>query len=168
MKEFYKKPEFYYFIMPVFAIVWILTVASLTLPTAEKKLENAKRDDTLIQGYVATILTNKPERINYKEQVKKTGKFAYEIEIENFAKMHGISSSDYTLTSAEPIRRRKQLTQSADINIKSIDIERFAKFLSSIQQSWPNLQCDSLTLTKHKKALDLWTAKMKFIYIFKK
>jgi hypothetical protein len=168
MKEFYKKPEFYYFIVPVFVIVWILTVAFLTLPTAEDKLGDAERDDTLIQGYVTTILTNEPGRINYKEKEKKTGKFAYEIEIEKFAKMHNIPPSAYTLTSAGPIKRRKQLTQSADVTIKSIDIERFAKFLSSIQQSWPNLQCDSMALAKQKNALDVWDAKMKFIYIFKK
>ena len=167
MKEFYKKPEFYYFIAPVFVIVWILTVAFFTLPTAEKKIETAVRNDDKIQGYVATILTLEPERDNYKERVEKTGKFDYVIVVEKFAKLHGIPSSDCTQQVQEPAKRRNQLTQSANITIKSIDIEKYSKFLTSIQRSWPNLQCDSLSLKKQKKALDSWEAKMKFTYIFK-
>ena len=167
MKEFYKKPEFYYFIAPVFVIVWILTVAFFTIPTAENKLKTAVRNDDKIQGYVATILTLEPERDNYKNQDDKTAKFDYVIVIEKFAKLHGIPSSACTPQVQAPMKKRMQLTQSANITIKSIDIERFAKFLTSIQRSWPNLQCDSLSLKKQKKALDSWEAKMKFTYIFK-
>jgi hypothetical protein len=168
MKEFYKKPEFYYFILPVFVIVWILTVAFLSLPTAESKLERAIKDRENIQRHVSSILLHEPERLEYKDQVEKTGKFDYAVVIENFAKLQGILSSDYSMQSQGPIKRGKQLTQSANIIIKSIDIERFAKFLSSIQRSWPNLQCDTLTLKKQKNAPDSWEAKMKFTYVFKK
>ena len=168
MKEFYKKTEFYYFIAPLFVIVWILTIAFLTLPTAEKKLKRAIEDDGKIQGYVTTILSIDRDRLNYEKQVEKTGKFDYTAVIANFAKLHSIAPSNHSVNAQPPLERDKQLTQTADVTIKPIDIERFAKFLSSIQQSWPNLQCKSLTLKKQKNALDSWEAKIKFTYVFEK
>ena len=166
MKEFYKKPEFYYCIAPAAVIVWILTIAFLTLSTAESKFEKAVEDRDNIQRYVKTILLIDGDRLKYEKLVEKTGKFDYAVEFEKFRKMHGITSLD--LTSPGPMIRREQLIQSADIKIEAIDVERFSKFLSSIQQSWPNLQCETLSLTKKKNALDLWDAKLKFTYIFKK
>jgi hypothetical protein len=164
MKEFYKKTEFYYFIFPALVIVWILTVSFLTLPTAESKLKRAVEEDSKIQGYVATILTIDRDRLEYKKQVEKTGKFDYGVVIDNFAKIHKIP--DYQLSAQGPIKRKNQLTQSANVIISTIDIEKFAKFLSSLQKSWPNLKCDTLSLDKQKSGLDAWKATMKFTYIF--
>lgn len=167
MKEFYKKPESYYFIVPILVLVWILTVTFLTLPTTESKFERAAQDRDKIQGYVTTILSIDRDRLKYKELVEKTGTFDYAVVIDNFAQLHGISPSDYTPDAQGPIKRGKQLTQSANLTIKPIGIEKFAKFLSSLQRSWPNLQCDTLSLKKQKNALDSWEAKMKFTYVFK-
>ena len=166
MKEFYKKTEFYYFIFPALVIVWILTISFLTLPTAESKLKRAVEEDSKIQGYVATILTIDRDRLEYKKQVEKTGKFDYAVVIQNFAKIHNIPASNYSLQSQGPIKRKNQLTQSANITINPVDIEKFAKFLSSIQKSWPSLKCDTLSLDKQKSGLDAWKATMKFTYIF--
>jgi hypothetical protein len=167
MKEFYKKPESYYFIIPILVLIWILTVAFLTLPTAESRFGRAAQDRDKIQGYVTTILSIDRDRLKYKELVNKTGKFDYAVVIDNFVQLHGIKTSDYTPQIQGPNKRGKQLTQIANITIKSIGIEKFAKFLSSLQRSWPNLQCDTLTLKKEKTALDSWEAKMKFTYVFK-
>ena len=63
MKEFYKKTEFYYLILPALVIVWILTISFLTLPTAESKLKRAVEEDSKIQGYVLSILTIDRDRL---------------------------------------------------------------------------------------------------------
>lgn len=166
MKEFYKKTEFYYFIFPALVIVWILTISFLTLPTAESKFKRAVEEDSKIQGYVLSILTIDRDRLEYKKTVEKTGKFEYGSVFNNFAKIHNIPEKSYSLSAQGPIKRKNQLTQSANVNISPIDIERFAKFLSSIQKSWPNLKCNTLSLDKQKDGPDSWKATMKFTYIF--
>ena len=168
MKEFYKKREFYYFILPFFVIVWILTISMLTLPTAESKLERASEDYGKIQGFITTILRVEPERLEYKKHKEQTGEFDYAVVFNDFAKIHGIPSSSYSLQSQGKIKRAKQLTQSANVTINSVDIANFAKLLSSLQQTWPDLQCDSLSLDKQKGEKDQWKATMKFTYVFKK
>ena len=166
MKEFYKKTEFYYFIFPALVIVWILTISLLTLPTAESKLKRSVEEDAKIQGYVLTILTIDRDRLEYKKQVENTGKFDYGVVFNNFVKIHNIPEKNCSLSAQGHIKRKNQLTQSANVIINPIDIERFAKFLSSIQKSWPNLKCDTLSLDKQKSGLDAWKATMKFTYIF--
>ena len=168
MREFYKKPEFYYFILPFFVVVWILTSAFLTLPTAKSKFKRADEDQSKINGHVTTIITRQPERLKFDELKKGTEKFDYGSVIDGFAKRYGIASSSYSLQAQGKVRRGKQESQGANITISEIDVTNFAMFLTSMQQIWPDLQCDLLSLNKHKNAKDKWKATMKFTYVFKK
>ena len=168
MKEFYKKPEFYYFILPFFVAVWILTSAFLSLPTAKSKFKRATEDQGKINGYLTTIITREPERLKFDELKKSTEEFDYGEVIDGFAKLYGITPSSYSLQAQGRIKKGKQLSQGANITISEIDVTKFAMFLSSMQQTWPDLQCNTLSLNKHKNEKDMWKATMKFTYVFKK
>lgn len=168
MKEFYKKTEFYYFVIPLIIIVWILTISMLTLPTAKSKLDRASKDYGKIQGFITTILRVEPERLEYKKHKDETGEFDFAVVLNDFAKIHGIPPSSYSFQSQGEVKRAKQLTQSAHVTINSIEFANFSKFLSGLQQTWPDLQCDSLSLDKQKGEKNLWKATMKFTYVYKK
>ena len=167
MKEFYKKTDFYYFIIPLIMLVWVGATFLLGVPTAKSKFERASQDYGKIQGLVTTILTADPERLDYKKLKEKTGRFDYAVVFDDFAKLHSISSSNYSLQSQGEVKKAKQITQTANVTINSIDITTFSKLISSLQQTWPDLQCDTLSLDKVKGEKDMWKATLKFTYVFK-
>lgn len=167
MKEFYKKSEFYYVIVPFIILVWVVTTATLAVPTAKSKFERASQDYDKTQGFIATILTAEPERLDFKKIKEKTGEFDYAVVFDDFTKLYGIPSSSYSLQSQGKVTKAKQTTQTANITINEIDVTTFAKLISSLQKTWPDLQCDTLSLDKLKGEKDKWKATMKFTYVYK-
>jgi hypothetical protein len=57
-----------------------------------------------------------------------------------------------------------QESQDATMTIDTIDIERFARFLSVMHMRWSNLQCTNVTLMKIKGEKNAWKADVRFIY----
>jgi hypothetical protein len=50
--------------------------------------------------------------------------------------------------------------------LKEVDITKFAKFLSTIQLRWANLQCVKVKLTKKKGLRDTWDVDLDFKYFY--
>jgi hypothetical protein len=59
-----------------------------------------------------------------------------------------------------------QKSQSAKVGLKQVDITKFAKFLSTVQLRWANLQCSQVKLTKKKGLPDTWDVDLDFKYYY--
>ena len=166
MKEYYKNPNFYYIAIPAIIALWALTTWTLSLPAAQSKLDRKRKESSQSEEYIAQILEFDPDRLEYETQKGKDKEFDYLTAVEWFARKQEILPSNYLLQSRLPTERRGRKTKSADITIKSIDIERFSKFLSAMLLRWPDLQCEQLKLTKLPEGPDAWKATMKLTYYY--
>ena len=164
MKDYYKNPNFYYILIPVAMMVWALLARTVLLPEAEAQWQKQVQENKDARLLITKILALDPDRINYAQQKDKVVEFDYSAAVEQFAKTCRIATSNYKLTARPIVKRGDKKTQIGDLIIKSVDIETFAKFLSSMLIRWPNLQCNQLNFTKLKNAKDLWQVKIKFTY----
>ncbi|MCK4885781.1 MAG: hypothetical protein KAS96_00270 [Planctomycetes bacterium] len=166
MKDIYKNPLFYYILVPVVLMLWPLTVSMISLPGAKKSLTKELKKYNEATQVMQKILKLDPERIEFAGQNNGSNQFDYAVAIEKVATESGISSGNYKLSSSKMMTSRDQKTQEAKLNIKEVDLIRFANFLSKIQFRWPELQCAKITLTKKKASPDLWDIDLNFKYYF--
>ena len=166
MKEYYKKPNFYYIIIPVITTLWVLLTWTVSLDTAEKKWQRSREHFKEAQTQMTRILALDPERLEYKNQEGTSVEFDYANAVENFARAWKIPPSNYSLQAGRQIKRGGQKTKGASVSIKPVDVETFTQFLSAIMLRWPDLQCDSLKLTKQKDGPDSWKVDIKFTYYY--
>jgi hypothetical protein len=96
------------------------------------------------------------------------GKFDFNTVIDNFAKRHKIPDSGYGLrATGEQTKRGGVTVEGATLTINNIKVEKFTRFLSEMLYLWPNLQCDSLSMSNQSTGPDAWKAVMQFKYTFK-
>ncbi|MDD5010540.1 MAG: hypothetical protein PHQ00_00280 [Phycisphaerae bacterium] len=165
MKEIYKKPIFYYVLVPIVIGLWPVWLFSVGIPGAEKNLDKEIKDYTEARKLMSEILSLDPQRLDYASS-KKTGEdFDYTTAVDQVTRLCRILPTSYRLSSS-PIRRIKggQKNQDASMTIDRIDIEKFSKFLSTMHMRWSNLQCTNATLTKIKGEKDAWKADIRFMY----
>lgn len=167
MKELLKNPVFYYIAIPILAAFWPLLLSAAYLPATREKLQKKTQEYEKMETQIKKILTIDPDRLEYARAKSKTGDFDYANAVEQIAVTCGISASNYKLSSSMIIKSRAgQKTQDARITLNNINIEKFAKFISTIQLRWPSLQCTQLKLTKLKEAPDLWKVDIQFKYYY--
>ncbi len=164
MKDYYKNPNFYYILIPVAAMLWALLARAVLLPETDSQWQKQVQENKEARSNITKILVLDPDRINYEQQKDKVVEFDYSTSVEQFAKTCRIAPSNYKLTARRIVKSRGNKIQTGDLTIKSVDIETFAKFLSSMLIRWPDLQCNQLNFTKLKAAKDLWQVRIKFIY----
>ena len=164
MKDYYKNPNFYYILIPVAAMLWALLAWAVLLPETDSQWQKQAQENKDARSLITKILALDPGRINYEQQKDKVVEFDYSTSVEQFAKTCRIATSNYKLTARPIVKRSGKKNQIGDLTIKSIDIESFATFLSSMLIRWPDLQCNQLIFTKLKNAKDLWQVKIKFTY----
>lgn len=166
VKEIYKNPNFYYIITPLVIALWPLYIYSSSLPNAEKNWQKQQAQCEKAQKIVEEIFTLDPERLALAQAKDATAQFDYATAVEKTASLCRIPTADYKLSSGIIITSGGQKSQSARVSLKNVDIEKFAKFLSTIQLRWTNLQCAKLKLTKKKGLPDSWDADLDFKYFF--
>jgi len=166
MKDIYKNPLFYYILVPAVLVLWPLTVTIVSLPGAKKGLAKELKKYNEATKVMEKILKTDPERIEFAGQANGSNQFDYAVAVEKTASESGISSANYKLSSSKMMTSRDKKTQEAKLNIKEVDLIRFANFLSKIQFRWPDLQCVKITLTKKKSSADLWDIDLNFKYFF--
>jgi hypothetical protein len=86
--------------------------------------------------------------------------------MEQTAGLCGIPSTDYKLNSGIIITSAGQKSQNAKVGLMQVDITKFAKFLSTVQLRWANLQCGQVKLTKKKGLPDSWDVDLDFKYYY--
>jgi hypothetical protein len=165
MKDIYKNPILYYIIAPVMVALWPLLVWTVYLPNSEKILDNDINQYEKAQQTIASILTLDADRLDLAD-AKTSVDFDYVNEVYRIAVQSGIPQTSCKINSGIIIQTREQKSQSAMVAFKDVDIVKFAKFLSSIQLRWANLQCTKVKLTKKKGLPDTWDFDIDFKYYY--
>jgi hypothetical protein len=154
MKEIYKNPVLYYIAVPVIVGFWPLLVWAIYLPNAQKDVKELMDQYKRADPIMMEILTLEPDRLQFTDANDTAADFTYGEAIDRIASLCRITPSKYNLSSAMIMTAHGQKSQSASIDLKEIDIQRFAKFLSMLQLRWSNLQCERLKLTKKQNLSD--------------
>jgi hypothetical protein len=166
MKDFYKNPALYYILAPVLVALWPLLIWGVYLPSAERSWEVEKTQYNQGQNIITEILALDPDRLKFADANTVAAEFDYASAINKTAGACGIPPSGYTLNSGIIITSAGQKTQSAKVDLKQIDITKFAKFLSALQLHWASLQCTQVKLTKKKGLPDVWDIALDFKYYY--
>jgi hypothetical protein len=166
MKEIYKRPIFYYVLVPVLIGLWPVWLLFVGIPGVKDTLENSKKDYLEGQNHIQLILGElDPQRLDYANKKKAGEGFDFITAINQVSQLCKIPLTGYRL-STSPQRKVKggQSSEDASMTIERIDIEKFTKFLSIMHMRWSNLQCTNVTLSKIKGEKDNWKADVRFIY----
>lgn len=166
MKDYYKNPNFYYTLIPLAAALWVVFAWGVSVPASQKNWDKKQKQYEDAEIQIARILELAPERLQYKKEKGQSQEFDYAATVEEFAKICKIPPSDYSLQAGREAKRGGRKTKSANVQIKPVDIGRFARFLAAILFRWPDLQCEQLRLTKQKGGPDVWKAEMKLTYYY--
>jgi hypothetical protein len=165
MKDLLYKPILYYIAVPVVLGLWPLLMWLVYLPNAEKNWEKDKEIYVDSRTYIKEILSLDPERLSYGDKKQAEG-FDFTVAIDAAARNLAIPARNYTISS-KPIRRsREGETQECQITINEVDITTLAKFLSNLQLTWANLQCQKVTLTKKQGLPDAWKSDLTLKYYY--
>jgi hypothetical protein len=165
MKDLLKNPILYYIIVPVLIGFWPLLVGTVYLPKSKTNWEDMKSQYLESQITIQEILQLDPDRLEFAHSAGENEQFDYATAVEKIASKHGITPTQYRLTSGTIITTREQTTQNARISLKEVDIVKFTQFLSTLQLQ-PGIQCTNIQLTKKKNALDSWDIDLEFKYYF--
>jgi hypothetical protein len=166
MKQIYKNPTLYYIIAPVVAALWPLLVWGVYLPSARHNWHVESSQYNKAQDVIKEILALDSERLTFTDSQNDTAEFDYASAIDKTSRLCGIPPTDYKLNSGIVITTAGQKSQSAKVTLKQVDIAKFAKFLSTLQLRWANLQCTQVKLTKKKGLPDSWDVDLEFKYYY--
>jgi len=166
MKEIYKNPTLYYILVPVIVALWPLFIWGVYLPSAEHNWQVERAQYNKAQSVMAEILALDPDRLEFADTQNAAAEFDYASAVEKVANLCGVPSASYKLNSGIIITSGGQKSQRAKVGLKQVDITKFAKFLSTIQLRWANLQCAGVKLTKKKGLPDAWDVDLDFKYYY--
>jgi hypothetical protein len=166
MKEFYKNPTLYYILAPAIAALWPLLIWGVYLPAARHNWQAETSQYNEGQNIMTEILALDPDRLKFADSQNAAAEFDYASAIERTADLCGISPASYKLSSGIIITSAGQKSQSAKVGLKQVDVTKFAKFLSTLQLRWANLQCAQVKLTKKKGLPDTWDVDLDFKYYY--
>lgn len=166
MKDIYKNPNFYYVLVPAVLVIWPLWTWLIYLPTIKSRWLEDKKQYAEAQKMMGNILNLDPERLESSDSQNASAKFDYAAAIDKIAKGCGISATNYSISS-KPIRVSSgQKTQSAMVILKQVDVTKFAKFLSSLQVRWANLQCEGVAIARQEGQPDSWKIDLDLKYYY--
>jgi hypothetical protein len=168
MKDIYKNPILYYIAIPVIVGLWPLLVWAIYLPNAQEDIKELMNQHEKAKPSMIQILTLEPDRLEFADTNDTTVDFTYGDAIERIASLCRIPPSKYNVSTGMIITAHDQKSQSASIDLKEVDIRKFAKFLSMLQLRWSNLQCERLKLTKKQNLPDndLWDIDIELKYYY--
>ncbi|MBN2593394.1 MAG: hypothetical protein JXA81_07800 [Sedimentisphaerales bacterium] len=168
MRNIYKNPILYYIAVPVIVGLWPLLVWAIYLPNAQKDVEEQMEQYKLAEPTMMEILTLEPDRLEFADANETAAEFTYGEAIDRIASLCRIPPSKYNLSSAMVMTTRGQKSQSASVDLKDVDIRKFARFFSMMQLRWPNLQCERLKLSKKQNLPDndMWDVDIELKYYY--
>ena len=166
MKEIYKNPLLYYVLVPVILAIWPLSVKFGYLPNTKAEYDQEKKQYQEGQEIMFEILDLNPERENSTTPRDKDNEFDFVKAVAQIASASGIDPRDYTSGSRAPITKNDRKTQTATVTIQKIDIEKFSKFITSLQKRWANLECESINISSIKGFKDTWKITLTLIYYY--
>lgn len=167
MKELLKNPNLYYVAAPVVGALFTLLAALVFYPGAVTKWQDSESEFKEARQWAEKLLALQPERLAFKVDEKNTAEnFDFTVVINDFAKAFEISPSNYTTSVKGEVKKQGKRARSATVSIKTIDIEKVCKFLSTMLAYWPDMECDVLSLDKGKAGKDDWKADLTLTYYY--
>jgi hypothetical protein len=168
MRDIYKNPVLYYITVPVIVGLWPLLVWAIYLPKAQQGIKEQMDQYKRAEPIMMEILTLEPDRLEFADANDTAAEFTYGEAIDRIASLCRIPPSKYNLSSAMVMTTHGQKSQSASVDLKEVDIRKFARFFSMIQLRWPNLQCERLKLSKKQNLPDndMWDVDIEFKYYY--
>lgn len=166
MKDVYRNPVFYYILAPAVMALWPLLVWGVYLPKAERNWKREKAEYNQAQRVMTEILTLDPERMDFADPNSSGAEFDYATAVERIASLCRIPPSNYKLSSGIITGSGEQKSQSAKVDLEDVSVTQFARFLSTIQLRWANLQCGQIKLNKIKGSPDKWDVDLQFKYYY--
>jgi len=170
MKDIYKNPIFYYIAVPVIVGLWPVLVWAIYLPNAQEDVKEQMALYDKAKPIMMEILTLEPDRLEFADANDTAADFTYGQAIDRIARLREIQipPSKYNLSTAMVMTTKGQKSQSANIDLKEIDIRKFARFFSMMQLRWPNLQCERLKLSKKQNLFDndMWDVDIELKYYY--
>lgn len=168
MKDIIRNPILYYVVVPVLVGLWPLLVWAMYLPRARQDVHEHIALYKKAEPIMMEILTLDPERLEFADANDTAAEFTYGGAVDWVASLCKIPPTTYRVSASTIMTANNQRTQTAKVDLRQIDIARFAKFLSMIQLRWGNLQCERVKLTK-KEGLadnDIWDMDIEFKYYY--
>jgi len=167
MNNIHRNPIFYYIAVPVLIGIWPLLVWALYLPKAQDDLQqNLTLYQSKAEPLMLDILNLDPGRLDSVDPNEKTTEFLYDTVVDRVASSCGIPPSKCKLDPLQTHETSGQKSQSANVSLSQVDITTFARFLSTIQMRWPNLQCTNIVLTQKTGLPDMWDVSLDFKYYY--
>lgn len=167
MKAILKNPNLYYILAPVLAGIWALLAGAVFYPGSVKTYrEEAKAEYEQSQDLIEKILTIQPQRLQYSVENASDRPFDFGEVITALTQAFEIPTSRYTLNVRGQVNRGGKDARSATMDIKEIDVERLAQFLSMMLMTWPDLKCEKLSLEKAKTGKDNWNVDLTLTYYY--
>ena len=161
-----KNPMIYYIAIPLLAALWPLLVWGKYLPDTDQELDSTMDDYKQAEQLMTEILTLDPQRLESTVTDTNTPVFTYGSAVDSAARICNIPPSNCTNSTGKIVLTGGQRTQTSNVDLKSVEIIQFARFLSTIQQQWPNLICDRVSLTRKPEFPDMWDADINFKYVY--
>ena len=168
MRDIYKNPVLYYIAVPVPAGLWPLLVWAIYLPAARDRVAEQMDQYRQSESVMMEILALDPERLEFSEPNDTETEFTYIGAVDRVARLCDISAANCDVRTGLAVTTREQKSQTANVDLKEVDIVKFAKFLSMIQLRWVDLQCESAKLTRKENlpGNDIWDVDIRFKYYY--
>ena len=168
MKDIYRNPILYYVAVPVLVGLWPLLVWAVYLPTAQDSVAEQIDQYSLAESTMLEILALDPDRAESVEPNEIDAEFTYGGAINRVAGLCNISAGNCDIRTGIIVTTREQKSQTANVDLKQVDIVKFTRFLSMIQLRWIDLQCESVKLTRkdNMPSNDTWDVDIKFKYYY--
>jgi len=166
MKDIYRNPTLYYLLVPIIVGLWPLLVWTVYLPRAEDNWDSNKGQYLEAQIQIEEILAIDPDRLEFAGSADDEAEFEYARDVDRVARMCNILPANCSVNARPPRISSGQKSQTALVALGDIDITSFARFLSTMQLRWANLQCTQVDLTKKKGQKDKWDADLDFKYYY--
>jgi len=164
MKDIYKNPILYYILVPAAVALWPSLVWTIYLPHAQESCDNELTQCKKAEQIVLEIFSLDPDRAIDANDAPAD--FTYASAVNRVAGLCKIPPTKYNLSTRMIMKSDRQKSQSANVTLKEVDIVSFARFLSLIQNRWPNLQCNRVKLTKKEGLPDVWDVDMELKYYY--
>jgi hypothetical protein len=168
MRDILKNPMFYYVLAPVLVGLWPLLVWFVYLPRMGKGLDSDIAQYGNAASCMSEILTLDPERVNMDRSgaMASPTEFGYGDAVNRVADRWHIGSRNCTFHVSDKVKISGKQTQEAKVILSDVDIVQACNFLSTIQSSWVNLECQKGELKKKEGAPDRWDVDLSFKYTY--
>jgi hypothetical protein len=165
-KEYLRNPMFYVLAVPVLAGLWMLYVRGFAYPSSVRNWGVSQSEYEEAQKAIEQILKIEPQRLAFQQEKSKNTEFDYTNIVDQFTRQFGIAPGDYTLNVRGATKKAGKTVKSADLSIKTIDIETLCKFLSAVLARWPELECEMLRLDKLASGKNAWKITLRLTYYY--